>query len=50
MLKNQYERRRDGKAAVSPIVKRTMGSQTCPMSTLADLYEIVKDSDRIVTF
>jgi len=44
MLKNPYERRGDGKVAVSPIVKRTMGSQTCPMLTLADLYEIVKES------
>ena len=26
------------------------GSKTCPMSTMKDLYEIIKESDRIVTF
>ncbi len=26
------------------------GSETCPLSTLKDQYEIVRDSDRIVTF
>jgi len=26
------------------------GSEICPLSTLKDLYEIVRDSDRVVTF
>jgi sulfur relay (sulfurtransferase) complex TusBCD TusD component (DsrE family) len=26
------------------------GSELCPISTLADLHEIVKESDKIVTF
>lgn len=26
------------------------GSEICPLSTLKDLYEIVRDSDRLVTF
>ena len=35
---------------VSPIVKRTSDSETCPMSTLKDLHEIAKESARIITF
>ena len=31
-------------------IRRSEGSEMCPLSTLADLYEIVRDSDRIVTF
>ena len=31
-------------------IRQSTGSETCPMSTLADLYEIVKESDKIVTF
>ena len=30
-------------------IRQSAGSETCPMSTLADLYEIVKESDKIVT-
>lgn len=26
------------------------GSELCPLSTLKDLYEVVSDSDRLVTF
>lgn len=26
------------------------GSELCPMSSLTDLYEIVRDSDRVVSF
>ena len=26
------------------------GSEMCPISTMKDMYEIVKDSDRVVTF
>ena len=31
-------------------IRHLEGSETCPISTLGDLYEIVKKSDRIVTF
>jgi uncharacterized protein involved in oxidation of intracellular sulfur len=31
-------------------IRQSEGSETCPMSTLADLYQIVKESDTIVTF
>jgi uncharacterized protein involved in oxidation of intracellular sulfur len=31
-------------------IRREEGSETCPISTLKDLYELVRDSDRIVTF
>ena len=31
-------------------IRQSTGSETCPLSTLADLYEIVKESDKIVTF
>ena len=30
--------------------RNNTGSNLCPMSTMKDLYEIVKESDRIVTF
>jgi len=26
------------------------GSEMCPLSTMKDMYEIVRDSDRVVTF
>lgn len=26
------------------------GSQMCPISTMKDMYEIIKESDRVVTF
>jgi uncharacterized protein involved in oxidation of intracellular sulfur len=31
-------------------LRESAGSETCPLSTLKDLYEIVRDSDRLVTF
>jgi uncharacterized protein involved in oxidation of intracellular sulfur len=31
-------------------IRQLKGSDMCPISTLEDLYEIVKKSDRIVTF
>jgi predicted peroxiredoxin len=30
-------------------IRNTEGSEICPLSTLKDHYEIVRDSDRIVT-
>lgn len=31
-------------------VRQSEGSEMCPMTTMKDLYEIVKESDKIVTF
>ena len=31
-------------------IRQSEGSEVCPLSTMKDLYEIVKMSDRIVTF
>ena len=31
-------------------IRQSTGSEMCPMSTLADLYEIVKECDKIITF
>ncbi len=31
-------------------IRQSEGSEMCPLSTLADLYTIVKESDQIVTF
>ena len=31
-------------------LRESAGSEICPLSTLKDLYEIVRDSDRLVTF
>jgi uncharacterized protein involved in oxidation of intracellular sulfur len=31
-------------------IRQSEGSEMCPLSTLADLYEIVRGSDKIVTF
>jgi len=31
-------------------LREAEGSEICPLSTLKDLYEIVRDSDRLVTF
>jgi uncharacterized protein involved in oxidation of intracellular sulfur len=31
-------------------LRHSSGSEICPFSTLKDLYEIVRDSDRVVTF
>ena len=31
-------------------IRKSEGSEMCPLSTMKDLYEIVKESDKIVTF
>jgi len=31
-------------------LRESPGSEICPISTMKDLYEIVRDSDRVVTF
>ncbi|MBE0544476.1 MAG: DsrE family protein [Verrucomicrobia bacterium] len=31
-------------------LRESGGSEVCPLSTLKDLYEVVRDSDRLVTF
>ena len=31
-------------------IRESEGSEMCPLSTMKDLYEIVKESDRVVTF
>jgi uncharacterized protein involved in oxidation of intracellular sulfur len=31
-------------------IRQLEGSDMCPLSTMKDLYEIVKESDKIVTF
>jgi uncharacterized protein involved in oxidation of intracellular sulfur len=31
-------------------LRDSTGSEICPLSTLKDLYEIVRDSDRVLTF
>ncbi|MEK6977831.1 MAG: DsrE family protein [Candidatus Hydrothermarchaeota archaeon] len=31
-------------------IRQSEGSAMCPLSTMRDLYEIVKESDKIVTF
>jgi uncharacterized protein involved in oxidation of intracellular sulfur len=31
-------------------LRESGGSEICPLSTLKDLYEVVRDSDRMVTF
>lgn len=31
-------------------LRNSEGSETCPLSTLHDLYELVRDSDRVLTF
>ncbi|MBC2696618.1 MAG: DsrE family protein [Desulfobacteraceae bacterium] len=31
-------------------IRQSEGSKVCPLSTMKDLYEIIKNSDRIVTF
>lgn len=31
-------------------VRQKEGSEVCPLSTMKDLYEVVRDSDRVVTF
>lgn len=31
-------------------IRNSNGSEICPLSTMKDMYEIVKESDRVVTF
>jgi uncharacterized protein involved in oxidation of intracellular sulfur len=31
-------------------IRQMQGSEICPLSTMKDLYEILKESDKIVTF
>jgi len=31
-------------------LRQSEGSEICPLSTLKDLYEIVRDSDQVLTF
>lgn len=31
-------------------LRDTEGSELCPVSTMKDLYELVRDSDRVLTF
>jgi len=31
-------------------IRRSEGSDLCPISTMADLYEIVRESDKVLTF
>jgi uncharacterized protein involved in oxidation of intracellular sulfur len=31
-------------------IRNSEGSETCPLSTMKDLYTIIKDSDKIITF
>jgi uncharacterized protein involved in oxidation of intracellular sulfur len=31
-------------------IRQSEGSEVCPLSTMRDLYEIVKRSDKIITF
>lgn len=31
-------------------IRSSEGSEVCPLSTLKDQYEVVRDSDRVITF
>ena len=31
-------------------IRQSEGSELCPLSTMKDLYEVIRDSDRVVTF
>ena len=31
-------------------IRGSEGSETCPLSTMRDLYNVVRESDRVVTF
>ena len=31
-------------------IRQSEGSETCPLSTMEDLYEIISESDKVVTF
>jgi len=31
-------------------IRHSEGSEMCPLSTMKDLYEIIRDSDRVISF
>ncbi len=31
-------------------IRQSEGSETCPVSTMKDLYEVIRESDKIITF
>ena len=31
-------------------IRHSEGSELCPLSTMKDLYEIIRDSDRVISF
>lgn len=31
-------------------IRQSKGSEMCPLSTMKDMYEVVKESDKIITF
>jgi len=31
-------------------IRNSQGSEACPMSTMKDLYEVIKESDKVITF
>jgi len=31
-------------------IRNSEGSETCPLSTMKDLYTIIKESDKVITF
>ena len=31
-------------------IRNSQGSETCPLSTMKDLYDMIKESDKILTF
>jgi uncharacterized protein involved in oxidation of intracellular sulfur len=31
-------------------VRNSQGSETCPLSTMKDLYDMIKESDKVLTF
>ncbi len=31
-------------------IRQSQGTELCPLSTMADLYELVRDSDKVLTF
>jgi uncharacterized protein involved in oxidation of intracellular sulfur len=31
-------------------IRKSEGSEVCPISTMSDLYEIISESDRVLTF
>ena len=31
-------------------IRQSEGSELCPVSTMADLYELIRESDKVITF